>query len=317
MLKWRIFAGLLMLLLLLPLFTACAPHPRQSPAIVCTIYPIYDWVLQILGETADVYPVKLLSDNGNDPHNYQPTVGDLSFVADAALFLYVGGVSDDWAKEIAKPQGRVLALIDAVEICTAEHDHGAHGEHDGHDHSEIDEHFWLSLRNAQKAVAAITETLCAVYAADSASCATFRRNAAAYTDMLASLDKRYRDVVAAAPRDGILVADRFPFAYLTMEYGLYHHAAFPGCSAETEASVATVLSLIDAVKRDQVRVILITETGTAELANTVIASSGKDGIEVLVLHSCQSVSKRERENGTTYLSIMEENLAVLIRALAA
>ena len=139
----------------------------------------------------------------------------------------MGGTADTWSKGVLKN----AANKDIVKLCLwdifkDDIIHAASSSEEGdhsHDHDEehadhgADEHFWLSLRTAQKAVAAITETLCAVYAADSASCATFRRNAAAYTDMLASLDKRYRDVVAAAPRDGILVADRFPFAYLTTE----------------------------------------------------------------------------------------------------
>ena len=62
--------------------------------------------------------------------------------------------------------------------------------------------------------------------------------------------------------------------------------------------------------------VIISETGKRDLADTVIAASGRTDVAVLVLHSCQSVTRRDRDGGMNYLSIMEENLAVLTAALA-
>lgn len=308
-------AALLALVLFVGVLSACGTQV-ETPAIVCTVYPIYDWTLAVLGDYAKTYPVMLLSDNGDDPHNYQPTVREIAAARDAELFLSVGGISDAWAEEIAKPTGKWLTLIDAVELCGMDHAHHDHEHGDGHSHDEIDEHFWLSLGNAKKAVAAIAEALSEVYADDAEAVSAFTENAARYVEALDALDARYRSAVLAAERDTVLVADRFPFLYLFEDYGIHYHAAFPGCSAETEASFATVVSLARAVEELALSVVLVSETGTRELADTVIAASGREGVSVLVLHSCQSVSRDEREKGVTYLTIMEENLAVLSAALA-
>ena len=43
-------------------------------SIVCTTFPQYDWVKNILGEEAERFYVTLLLDNGVDMHSYQPAV---------------------------------------------------------------------------------------------------------------------------------------------------------------------------------------------------------------------------------------------------
>lgn len=307
--------ALLLLALLLPLFAVgCGGGETDGAEIVCTVFPIYDWTREILGDRAEVYGLRLLSENGNDPHNYQPTVRDIVAATDATVLFAVGGISDVWVEEIAGREGKTLYLIDEVDLCEAEHDHEEGAAHDHeHGHSEIDEHFWLSLGNAKKAVAAIARALSEVYPADAD---TFARNAAAYSEKLDALDARYRSAVDSAARDTVIVADRYPFLYLFSDYGIHAHAAFPGCSAETEASFATVVSLAEAVRSGDVRVLLITETGTPDLARTVLAAAGRQDGEILTLHSCQSVTSAERAAGTDYLSVMEANLAVLTRALA-
>lgn len=302
---------LVLLLLLLPLCGCAAEKQSGEVRIVCTIFPLYDFVTTLLGTEEGVL---LLSDNGNDPHNYQPTVRDIIAVENAALFLYVGGISDAWATEIAKPKGTFLALIDAVELCESDHDH-AEGEHDhhGHDHSDVDEHFWLSLSNAKKAVSAIAETLRGF---DFTDAEIITANETAYLASLSALEARYHAAVDSAACREIMVADRFPFQYLVSELHLTHYAAFPGCSAETEASFSTVVTLSEIFRTHALPVLLVTETGDRALAETVLRVSGRTDAEILVLHSCQSVTRAERENGTDYLSIMEENLGVLVRALS-
>lgn len=318
----RALALAFVLAVLLGALSGCADQERTDAEIVCTIYPIYDWTVEILGEHAERYKVLCLSDGGEDPHNYQPTVTEIAAVKDSRLFLSSGGITDAWVAEIAKPTGAWLTLIDEVELCTEDHSDHAHGDGHGHGetghyHDDVDEHFWLSLENARRAVIAITEELCEIYAEDTAAVSDFRSNAAAYVERLVDLDTRYAEAVQAAERDTVLVADRFPYLYLFERYGIRYHAAFPGCSAETEASFATVASLIERVKELKLSVVLITETGKPDLAETVVAASGQGDVSILVLHSCQSVTEEERAGGMTYLSIMEENLAVVKAALAA
>ena len=116
--------------------------------------------------------------------------------------------------------------------------------------------------------------------------------------------------------DSIIVADRFPFVYLAADYGLQYHAAFSGCSADIDASFETIVALTETVDSLQPPAILIIDGSTREIADAILANIPGSSCEVLTLNSMQSISKRDIEAGVTYLSIFEQNIAVLEMALS-
>ena len=131
-----------------------------------------------------------------------------------------------------------------------------------------------------------------------------------------SLDSEYRTAVSGARIKTLLFADRFPFRYLTEDYGLSYYAAFPGCSAETEASFETVAFLSAKTDELGLKYILTTETAGTKIADTVRANTREKNQEILVLDSMQSVAKKDAEKGVTYLSVMQKNLEALKKALS-
>ena len=74
----------------------------SKKSIVCTTYPEYDWVMNILGKNASNFDVTLLQNKGTDLHSYQPTVQDLAKISACDLFVYVGGESDEWVEDALK-----------------------------------------------------------------------------------------------------------------------------------------------------------------------------------------------------------------------
>ena len=220
--------------------------------VVTTIFPIYDWVREIAGDTGNT-EITLLLDSGVDLHSFQPSAQDILKVATCDLFIYVGGESDEWAEdalaEAVNPDMVVISLVEAlgenakaeeiVEGMQAEEEE-EEGEEGEEEEEEIDEHVWLSLRNAQVFTSAIADAL---VQKDPANADSYRANAEAYGAKLAALDAAYAGAVDSAAHKTLLFGDRFPFRYLTDDYGLTYYAAFAGCSAETEASFATVIFL--------------------------------------------------------------------------
>ena len=194
-----------------------------------------------------------------------------------------------------------------------EHEHEAHSE-DEHEH-EADEHLWLSLKMAPVFIEKITESICAL---DETNTLYYRKNSEDYIKKITNLDSSYESVADAARKTGrnlIIVADRFPFAYLTEDYHIEHIAAFPGCSAETEASFATILSLSDAVDRYLPGAVLILKKSSPDLAHTVINNSDVKDLPVLFLDDMQSVTPKDIEEGCSYISVSEDNLAAIRAAL--
>ena len=60
-------------------------------SVVCTIFPEYDWIRQLVGDKKDNYEITYLLDKGVDLHSYQPTAEDIAKIANCDLFVYVGG----------------------------------------------------------------------------------------------------------------------------------------------------------------------------------------------------------------------------------
>lgn len=300
-------------------FMSCSGASPEQCRIVTTVYPVYDWVLQILGEKADTYGVTYLCDRVSDLHSYQPSPADIATIAKADLFLLIGGASDAWSEKVLSgnhnESRKTVALIDTVD---AKEEEALPGIDEGHDEAhdgELDEHIWLSLRNAERSVRAIESALKKLYPTDSAF---FAGNANAYVARLNALDREYRTAVEGAARKTILVADRFPFRYLCEDYGISYYAAFPGCSSESNASIGTICFLSDRLLEENLPVVLITEGSDGAVARTVIKTAGSNA-QIVALSSCQSVSRADLESGRvlSYLSEMEKNLGVLRQALGA
>lgn len=278
-------------------------------SIVTTIYPEYDWVNEIAGDTADI---TLLLDKGVDMHSYQPSVDDIMKISNADVFVYVGGESDAWAddalKEAVNKKIRPLCLMDVLGD-KAKTEEALPGVKKTEKTGEYDEHVWLSLKNARLFCDAIAETLAA---ADTANAALYRENADKYISRLEALDKEYADAVKAAEYKTLLFGDRFPFRYLVDDYGLSYYAAFDGCSAETEASFETVAFLARKLDELELPAIIKIDNSDEKLARTIAENTKTKNQKILTLNSMQSTGSAD---GDGYIEIMQQNLDTLKQAL--
>jgi len=336
----KIMASVLALALLLTgimPFSALAEGKKVS--VVTTIFPLYDWVREITAGNDNV-EITMLLDSGSDLHNYQPTAQDILKIATADLFVFVGGESDDWADDVletarneklialnlVKAMGDAIKMEEIVEgMEHDDHDHDDHDEDDDdhddddhddddHDHEEeADEHIWLSLRNAQALSRVIAEKLAQI---DPDNAALYQANFEAFHEKLSRLDAAYAEAVNAAAYKTVLFGDRFPFRYLVDDYGLDYYAAFSGCSAETEASFQTILFLAQKVDELNLPAVLTIEQPKARIAETIVGATKNKNQKILAMNSLQSVTSQGVQAGITYLSAMEENLAVLKDALS-
>lgn len=321
-------------------------------SIVCTIFPQYDWVKNILGEEAERFNVTLLLDNGVDMHSYQPAVKDIATAGSSNLFIYVGGESDTWVEDALKEaKNKDLKAINLMEtlgnsVKEEEVVEGMQEEREslGHSHEksskekqeqtqkeshensqeingqkeaadeepEYDEHIWLSIRNAEIMVKNIEK---AIEQLDSDNAKVYQTNAENYIKKLDTLDKQYANTIQNAKYKAILFGDRFPFRYMADDYDLKYYAAFAGCSAETMAGFETVTFL--AKKADELRlpVILTIENSDGRIAEAVKSNTTKKNQKILAMNSLQSVTKEQIADGITYLQVMQENLSVLSEAL--
>lgn len=306
--------------------------------VVSTIFSGYDWAREIVGENIEDYEITYLMDKGMDLHSFQPSAADISKIKAADLFIYVGGESDAWVDNvILEPTNEKQQVINLVQVLgdraldeeikegmeDHEHEEGETHEHaeEEHDHAEeehvhegvVDEHVWLSLKNAQIFVQEIARAL--VYA-DPENADSLKENETLYMDELQTLDSAYQQMAENAKVKTVLFGDRFPFRYLVDDYGLDYYAAFVGCSTDTEASFETVTFLAKKVDELNLKNIFIIENSDGKLANTISDSTASKPKNIIVLDSLQSISKQDMDAGKSYLGVMTENLGVLQAALA-
>ena len=296
--------------------------------IVTTIFPEYDWVMQILGDKADKADVTMLLDKGVDLHSYQPSTADIAKISEADVFIYVGGESDEWVEDVLKQAKnknlKVINLMDVMgdkakeeevkEGMQPEEEEHAEEAKDGKEEEEVeyDEHVWLSLKNAKIFTKKIADVLSEV---DKDNAKTYQTNYKSYAKKLDDLDKKYAEAVASAKNKTLVFGDRFPFRYLVNDYGLDYYAAFVGCSAESEASFETVTFLAKKIDELGLGNVLTIEGKNHKIAKTVVDNTKNKDQKVLTMDSMQSTTAKDVKDGATYLGIMEKNLEVLKEAL--
>ena len=336
--KKKIFVSIAVILIIGSL-AACgsADAPAASGhdklQIVTTIFPEYDWTMNILGSNPANAEVTLLTANGVDLHSFQPTAEDIMKISTCDMFIYVGGESDAWVEDaLAEAVNKDMVVINLLDVLgdsvkeeevtegmqeeEHEHEDGEEGHEEGEEHedgeTEYDEHVWLSLENASVLTEHISQELVRI---DEKNADEYRKNTEKYVAALNALDKKYADVVAAGNVKTLLFGDRFPFRYLTDDYGLDYYAAFAGCSAETEASFETIMFLAGKVDELSLHAVMTIEGSDHRIAETIVENTASRDQKILTIDSMQSVTADDIKGGTTYLSVMENNLSVLNEAL--
>ena len=125
--------------------------------VVTTIFPEYDWVMNVIGDNPADAEVTMLLDSGIDLHSYQPTADDILKIATCDVFIYVGGESDGWVDDALKEAvNKDMIVVDLLDVLgdavreeelvegmqEEEHDHEHHHDEDedeDHDHHDEDE----------------------------------------------------------------------------------------------------------------------------------------------------------------------------------
>lgn len=313
----RIAALAISALMIFCLFGGCKGKDAEDGGkikVAATIFPLYDWTREITA-SSDSIDLSLVLDNGVDLHSFQPTAGDMVKISQADVFIYTGGESDSWVEDALKEaQNKDMIAVNLLDSLGggAKSEKPTEGAQQAGHTDETDEHIWLSLRNAEKLCGVICDKICE---ADPENSGLYRSNCESYCDRLSVIDREYASAVKRGERDALVVGDRFPFRYLCDDYGIKYYAAFEGCSAETEASFETIAFLAGKVDELGLNAVTVTESSDKEIAETIINNTKKKNQRIIGLNSMQSVKAEDIGSGTTYLSIAQDNLKALEKAL--
>ncbi len=312
---------LLILIFCVTLFSGCNQHQNRDSRleIVCTVFPQYDFIKNIVGDKANV---KMLVPLGTESHDFKLenlTVAELKMVATAGLVVYVGGESDeDWISELrstVKSNAKWCALtqftptLEEIFTESMEHEHEhEHGE-THHTGDAFDEHVWTSPKRAIDIVESLTDIICTL---DDENSGIYKKNCETYVSKLIILDNELKNTVNATAGKKLVFGDRFPFRYLCADYGLEFDAAFPGCSAVSDPSVKQITSLTQTAIQSGTKTVFYMENSNPVFAESI---AQKIGGKAMLLHSCHTLSRKEIESGQNYLSLTRQNIERIKEAL--
>jgi zinc transport system substrate-binding protein len=298
-------------------FTNQSLMAAEKLQVVATIFPVYDFARQIGG---DLVETTLLLPPGVEAHSFSPTPKDIARISKADILVYTGKYMEPWVEDLLKGiENKDLCVIDAskgIELMGEEHhdhegaEHEKEGEHhtdeaEHHHHGGVDPHIWLDPLLVQKMV----QTIAAGFAAQDVGNATiYQKNAQAYSRQLGDLDAQIRQMLTSCKHKEIIYGGHFAFGYFARRYGLEHTSPYDGFAPNAEPSPKNIAELIDKIKTTGVKVIYYEELLEPKVAKAI---SQETGATMLLLHGAHNVSKAEREQGVTYLAIMQANLANL------
>lgn len=295
----------------LPIAWSGSTLAQDKLPVVATFSILADVVQNVGGDRVSVSSI--VGPNG-DAHVYSPSPNDVKTVAAAKVIVTNGLGFEGWLNRLIKSSNskapNVVATKGMKPLKTEKkHNHG-HGHSHGHDHGGVDPHAWQSVANVKIYAANIRDGL---IAADPAGKATYEANAAAYLAKLDDLDREVREAVARIPADQRrVITTHNAFGYFKDAYGVEFFAP-QGVSTESEPSARDVAHLIQQIKKNKVRAVLMERISDPRLLKQIASETGAKVGGTLYSDALTD----EKGPAPTYIDLIRHNIRTLSAALTS
>lgn len=275
--------------------------------VYTTIFPIYDFTRNI---GKDKINLNYVVPPGGEPHEWEPSPKLMGEIQSSNVFIYNGLGIDSWAENIIdSSENKKLVVVEATDKITPlkynEEDHEE--EEEDEDHGEYDPHVWLNPEYAIKECENIKNAL---IKADPNNKDYYEKNYNDYIKKIDSLDTDYKNNLTNL-KTNTAVVSHGAYEYLFRAYNL-KQISITGLSPNQEPSPAKLGELTKYAKENNTKYIFFDGLVNPKTAQTL---ANEIGIQTATLYSIDGISKKDFENGETYISLMKQNLDVLTKAL--
>lgn len=268
---------------------------NQKLNVVTSFYTMSDFAAKIGGDKVNIIN---LVPSGMEPHDFEPKTGDITKLKNAKVFIYNGAAMENWVdKVVSSSNNKDLVTVEASREVKLLSESGA----------IKDPHVWLNPQNAIIEMAAIED---AFVKADPNNKSYYEQNFDTYKNRLNELDKEYKEAVATFNSKDIVVAHA-AFGYLCDAYGL-KQVPIEGLNAESEPTAAKMAEISKYAKDNNIKVIFFEELVSPKVAQTIAKEAGAKTDK---LNPLEGISDEDKKNNKEYISIMQDNLDALKRAL--
>ncbi|MED3570671.1 metal ABC transporter solute-binding protein, Zn/Mn family [Cytobacillus praedii] len=315
--KKTIFVIILMITMLI---TGCTNESKDEQkdssklSVYTTVYPLQYFTDRIGGEyveTKTIYPP------GADEHSFEPTQKDMTKLADADLFIFVGLGLEGFVEKAQKTlENEDVTMLGAGENIhfdqvqtheEEEHEEDHSHDDDGHHHGDVDPHVWIDPMYAKDLAEAIKTALTDKMPEHKDE---FEANYRLLTDELDQLNADFEQTIHNAAHKEIIVSHS-AFGYWEQRYGL-HQISVSGLNSANEPTQKDLEKIIAEGKKHQLKYVFFEQNVSSKLTEII---KNELGAEPLILHNLSVLTDEDISNKSTYFSIMEANLESLKTAL--
>jgi manganese/zinc/iron transport system substrate-binding protein len=287
-------------------FLVGAVQAQAKLQVATTIGMVADLVRQVGGERVEV---EQLMGPGVDPHLYKPTSTDASRLSNADVIFYSGlmleGRMADLFARLARSGKKVYPTTESVPKDLLLEPK----EFEGH----YDPHIWFDVSMWAQTVPTIVKGLSEV---DPDGRTIYENNGASLVERLGKLHQWCKDTSAELPESKrIVVTSHDAYNYFGRAYG-FKVIGLQGVSTVSEAALADMASLVDFIKKQNVKAIFVeTSVNPAAIKRVAEDAGVKIGGE---LYSDAMGNPGEMRRGFdtgTYEGMVRYNITTIVEAL--
>ena len=306
----------LFLVLSLILLSSCSKSKNAD--IVTTMFPQYDFARQIVG---DKMSVSLLLPPGVEVHSYEASSKDMVAIKNAKLFIYTSLEIDTWIKDPNTIGGKdtvVMNLSEHYELIEHDHIHplSLTLETDEHDHEHDDElHYWVDPLVALDLLDAILEEIVKL---DPMNESFYRSNAEVYHEEIHEAHEAFDAFI----QEGFVGSKIFFAGHNAMGlFGTRYHidieSLFESFKPDADLTSSELVSFTSIVLESHVSYLFIEELAEPKAALQIKEELSNDGytLELLELHAYHNITKKEMEEGVSYVDLFLRNTMNIKQAL--
>lgn len=299
----RLASSLLLAAATLAVSPARAAEPLKAAA---TTGMVADLVRQVGGARV---AVTQMMGPGVDPHLYKPTASDATALTKADVIFYSGlmleGRMSDLFTRVARSGKKVYALSEGVpedKLLEPEEFEGHH-----------DPHIWFDVSLWAATVPVIVNGLSET---DPDGKAVYEANGKTLAEKLAALHEWCRQKAAELPEaKRILVTSHDAYNYFGRAYG-FKVVGLQGVSTVSEAALADMSSLVDFVKKQQVKAIFVETSVNPQAIRRVAQDAGVRIGGELFSDAMGAPGEMHGEYDTgTYEGMVRHNMSTIVNAL--
>ena len=275
-----------------------ASESSEKVKAAASFYPLYFFASQIAGDKADISNV---TPAGVEPHEYEPTAGDIAKIEGADLLILNGGGLEVWATNIKENIGLKKTIIVTAGEGLTTHEIIEDGK------KIIDPHVWLSPALAKQMVDKIEAGL---IQADPDNASYYSSNAQVLKSKLEGLNAEFEQGLASC-KDKNIITSHTAFGYIASAYGL-NQVSITGVSPDAEPSPQELAEVAKFAKDNKVKYIFFESLVSPKLSQTIATEVGA---KTLVMNPLEGLTSGEIASGKDYFTEMRANLANLKIAL--